>query len=208
MSTHEESPPSTARAVALTAVLGVVAIGGAALAFSYTVRYLNETHAGRIAETIATLAYAVAILGIAAWLARVGQRAMKLRPSAAGTRYRLRLMIAMTAYVLALIGAIEAWMAMHPEGVAAYVLAILPALPLMGAILVMGLYLKEETDEFERSVQAEAALWATGGLLALATVWGFLEMFGLVPHVESWVAFPAWAAFLAPAQVLARRRYK
>jgi len=57
-------------------------------------------------------------------------------------------------------------------------------------------------------VQAEAALWATGGLLAVATVWGFLEMFGLVPHIESWAAFPIWAVCLAPAQVLARRRYR
>jgi hypothetical protein len=26
--------------------------------------------------------------------------------------------------------------------------------------------------------------------------------------VQSWVAFPAWAIFLAPAQVIARRRYR
>jgi len=73
---------------------------------------------------------------------------------------------------------------------------------------VIGLYLREETDEFERAIQTEAALWATGGVMAIATTWGFLEMFGLVAHLESWWAFPVWAALLGPGQLLARRRYR
>ena len=32
----------------------------------------------------------------------------------------------------------------------------------------MALYLREETDEFERAVQTESALWAMGGLMAIA----------------------------------------
>jgi hypothetical protein len=72
----------------------------------------------------------------------------------------------------------------------------------------MGLYLREETDEFERAIQAEAALWASGGMLALATIWGFLELFELVPHIQTWWAFPIWAFLLGPGQVIARRRYR
>jgi hypothetical protein len=208
MSTHDEIPASPVKAMALTIALGVVACGAAMAAFSFTFGYERDIHAGPVAETATILLYGAIIIAIAGWLAKVGQRAMKMTPSAAAKRYRRRFLIAMGLYVLALTGAIEADKLLQPGGVLHYGLAILPALPLMGAIAAMGFYLKEETDEFERAIQAESALWATGGLLAVATVWGFLEMFGLVPHVQSWVAFPAWALFLAPAQVIARRRYR
>jgi hypothetical protein len=206
--TPDDIPASPLKAMALTVTLGVVTCGGAAAAFIVAANYLQAIHAGLVAETAAILIYGAVIVGLASWLASVGMRAMRATPSAAAKRYRRRFTIAMGFYVLALTGAIVAWQALRPEAALAYGLAILPALPLMGAIAAMGFYLKEETDEFERAIQAESALWATGGLLAVATVWGFLEMFGLVPHVQSWVAFPAWAIFLAPAQVIARRRYR
>ena len=210
MTTDDDIPASPAKAVALMVALGVIAFGAAAVAFGVTLGYVRDTHAGPVAETATILLYGAIVVGIATWLAKVCQRAMKITPSAGAKRYRRRFLIAMGLYVLALTGAIEAYrlMQLQAHGGLAYGLAILPSLPLMGAIAAMDFYLKEETDEFERAVQAESALWATGGLLALATVWGFLEMFGLVPHVESWVAFPAWAIFLSPAQVLARRRYR
>jgi len=208
MTMDDDIPASPAKAIALTFVLGVAACGAAAVAFSFTLRHLQATHAGMIAETAVVLLYGAVVIGIAVWLARFGQRAMKMTPSVAARRYRRRFLIAMGIYVVALAAAIEAYQRLHPAGALAYGLAILPALPLIAAILTMGLYLREETDEFERAVQSEAALWATGGLLTAASVWGFLEMFGLVPHLDSWVAFPAWAVFLAPGQVIARRRYR
>jgi hypothetical protein len=57
-------------------------------------------------------------------------------------------------------------------------------------------------------VAIEAVLWATACTLAIATVWGFLETFNLAPHAMGWIAFPLWAAFLGPATVLVRRRYR
>jgi hypothetical protein len=208
MSTNNDAPASMGRAVLATAAIGIVACGAAAAAFTLSLRYVREAHAGPVAETAVIILYGAAVIAIAAWLARLGQRMMRMTPSRPARRYRRRFMIAMSLYVLALAAAIEGYLRLQPRGALAYGLAILPALPLMGAIAAMGFYLKEETDEFERSVQAEAALWATGGLLAAATVWGFLEMFGLAPHLEVWLAFPAWAAFLVPGQILARRRYR
>ena len=118
------------------------------------------------------------------------------------------MMIAISLYVVALTGAITAFVRLHPTGPLAYLLAVAPALPIVATIVIMGLYLREETDEFERTVQMESALWAIGGVLVVATVWGFLEMFKLVPHIDSWAVFPAWAALLGPAQIIARRRYQ
>ena len=100
------------------------------------------------------------------------------------------------------------WESLKPTGPLAWLLAVLPAVPLTAAIVVVGLYLREETDEFQRAVFAESALWATGGLLALANVWGFLEMFRIVPHIPAWIAFPLWAVLFAPSQMIVRRRYR
>ena len=54
------------------------------------------------------------------------------------------------------------------QGVVAYALAVLPALPVVGMAVAVGLYFREETDEFERAVRVESALWATGVTLAAA----------------------------------------
>ena len=65
-----------------------------------------------------------------------------------------------------------------------------------------------ETDEFQRTVQIESSLWATGGVMVLCAGWGFLEMFRLVPHMEAWVLVPVWALLLGFANVFIRRRYR
>jgi len=37
-----------------------------------------------------------------------------------------------------------------------------------------------------------------------ATLWGFLEMFGLAPHLWLWAVFPAWALGLGVGQMANR----
>ena len=109
-------------------------------------------------------------------------------------RYILRFMPLMTAYVLILFAANRYADAHHPAGLALAMLSILPTLPLLGVILVMGLYLLEERDEFIRNRLIVSMLWGTGILLAVATVWGFLENTGMVGHPPVYLAFPLWCA--------------
>src|SRR5688500_13128701 len=71
-------------------------------------------------------------------------------------------------------------------GAAAYLVAILPAIPIIGVFATVGRYLVEEGDEYLRMLMARQTLWATGFALSLATVWGFLESFELVGHVEAY----------------------
>lgn len=78
------------------------------------------------------------------------------------------------------------------EGIPAYVAAILPALPIVGIFVVLGRYLLEESDEFQRVMMVRKALIATGFMLSVATIWGFLESFGLAPRVDSYVAAILW----------------
>jgi hypothetical protein len=188
--------------------LGMFGCFLASAAFIGACYYLKRQHADTLVLIGVAATYGFVILALGSYVSTMVQRASKISLTAAGKRYRMRFNVAMAVYVVALIGSLSAVIQYNLTGPVAYALAILPALPLLAVIAIMGIYLREETDEFERSVRAEAALWASGGLLAIATVWGFLELFGLVPHVQTWWAFPIWAFLLAPGNVLARRRYR
>jgi hypothetical protein len=62
--------------------------------------------------------------------------------------------------------------------------------------VVIGRYLVEESDEYLRDQFVRQALIATGFALSIATAWGFLENFGLVPHVYAYYAAILWFAGL------------
>ncbi|MGA9062520.1 MAG: hypothetical protein WB341_12745 [Terracidiphilus sp.] len=96
----------------------------------------------------------------------------------------------------------------HPTGIAAYALAILPAIPIVGMLFVYGLYLSEEKDEFLRAISVQSMLWSLGATLAATTVWGFLEDFVHVPHVQLAMVFPIYCCFWAITTPLVILRYR
>lgn len=73
-----------------------------------------------------------------------------------------------------------------------YLIAVLPALPIIGIFAAIGRYLVEEKDEFVRMLMVRQTLWASGFSLSAATVWGFLENFDLVGHVDGYYVVIAW----------------
>jgi hypothetical protein len=198
---EREAPASPLKSVAATFVIGLGGTAAAVALFLVAVRFMRERHLG-------AGWYGAAILGAAYAASRAGQRLSGVTPTPAAGRYRRRFLVAMTAYVFTLLVAESLYIALHPAPWLAWPLALAPSIPIIATIVVMGLYLREETDELERAIASEAALWATGGLLAIATTWGFLEQFGLVIHVEAWAAFPVWAICLGPATAIVRRRYQ
>jgi len=119
--------------------------------------------------------------------------------------YNRRALIWSFAYVVMLVVAITANRAWQPAGALAWLIAILPSLPIFFLIWSMGAYVVEETDEYLRQRTIISALWATGFLLAVATCYGFLETFKLVPHIESWAAVPVWAVGLGVGNLMSRR---
>ncbi len=108
-------------------------------------------------------------------------------------RYNRRALIWSFGYVVTLFFSVSIYNQFAPTGPVAWVVAILPALPVLFLLWSMGAYLSEETDEYVRMQQVKGALFATGLLLGTATFWGFLETFKLVPHVPGWMAVPVWA---------------
>jgi hypothetical protein len=89
-------------------------------------------------------------------------------------------------------------------GPAAYGAAILPALPIIGIFAAIGRYLVEEQDEYVRMLMVRQTLWASGFALSVATVWGFLESFDLVGHIESFYVAVLWFGGLGIGSVINR----
>lgn len=117
-------------------------------------------------------------------------------------RYMRRLLPLWFVYFIVLVGAINLQRYLHPQGVLAVVIAILPALPLVGFVWAMGRLFVEEDDEYQRMMHVRRALLATGFMLIVSTVWGFLESSALVPHLPAWSAFILWNIGLLVAGVL------
>lgn len=90
----------------------------------------------------------------------------------------------------------------------AYLLAGLPALPLVGIIIFLALYLFEETDEFLKVRMVEALLWGLGAILVVSTVWGFLEFLAGAPRLPLHWLFPIFCVAMGLADLLARWRYR
>jgi hypothetical protein len=74
----------------------------------------------------------------------------------------------------------------------AYLVAILPALPIIGIFAAIGRYLVEEQDEYVRMLMVRQTLWASAFTMSVATTWGFLDNFRLVGHVDGYWIVAVW----------------
>jgi hypothetical protein len=126
----------------------------------------------------------------------------------AGRRYVYRLAPTMAVYLVFLFLAQWSFHHLHPTGLSVYVLAVLPALPLIGSLAIVGLYISEESDEFERSILVQSMLWGFGGTLAVSTIWGFLEDFAKAPHLSTFYVYVFFWIFMGIAQPFVRMRYQ
>src|SRR6478672_11475859 len=104
--------------------------------------------------------------------------------SRAWKRYNIRVIWLSLLYAAFLIAAVYAFRHDLIGGGLAYVVAALPALPIIGIFGAIGRYLVEEQDEYVRMLMVRQTLWASGFALSAATIWGFLESFGLISHIE------------------------
>ena len=66
-----------------------------------------------------------------------------------------------------------------------FILAALPALPIIGMFWAIGRLLVETRDEYQRMLLVRQILVGTALALAAATGWGFLELYGMVPHIPA-----------------------
>jgi hypothetical protein len=134
-----------------------------------------------------------ALFGLPMWREAQLDRKQQGEPSPALAEHDLRTLMAVFAYIACMGGAVALGKAIGPGSPWLWLVALLPILPILAIIWTMGRYLAEETDEFLRHRAVNAALIGLAAVLVLATVWGTLELFGLVPHAASWWLVPAFA---------------
>lgn len=123
-------------------------------------------------------------------------------------RYNKRYLIATPLYLIFLFLAIHILRHDHPSRSLAIVIAILPSIPLVAMIAIAGLYLKEETDEFLRSIFQQSLLWSIGLVLAITSIWGLLEVIVGVPHLPIFYVFPGFCLFFGICSPLLKLRYR
>ncbi len=188
-------------------VVGFVVLTG--LFFALMQWNMAQEEWSTILAIVATIVFTVAAwaLSMTPYLLKrqLGERERMRAPI---RRYMARFMPAMLLYVIVLSVAAEMYHEAGPTGWLLWMIAIAPSLPVLYAIRAILLYLKEEDDEFQRNLQLRAFVLATGLTLALCTVWGFLEIFSLTPHIQPWAVFPAWAVCLVPAQIAVRWKWR
>jgi hypothetical protein len=117
-------------------------------------------------------------------------------------RYQKRVVVASLGYAAALVGVV--WLFKHapPPGALGYGLAVLPALPIIGIFAALGLYLREETDEYQRYLIARQIVIGTGLALSICTVWGFIESFMPAHHFEAYWVAVVWFAMFGAARCI------
>jgi hypothetical protein len=111
-------------------------------------------------------------------------------------RYNVRVIWLSLLYVAFLLPAVYGFKHQLVPHSAAYLVAILPALPIVGIFGALGRYLVEEQDEYVRMLTVRQILWASGLTLSLATIWGFLDNFGLVGRADGYWLIAIWFAGL------------
>lgn len=119
-------------------------------------------------------------------------------------RYTRRVAMCMAAYLAGLAAALRLVGGGMLTGLPAYLLAALPGLAVVGIFWAFARLLIEEKDEFQRLLLVGQSLVATAFTLSIATVWGFLENFHLVPHVDAFYVAVLWFVGLGIGSVYNR----
>ncbi len=120
--------------------------------------------------------------------------------SVAGKRYRRRVLVAMSLYVVILFSCIELVKVFVLHGWMLYAVAILPALPVIAVLVSLGRYLQEETDEYLRMLTVRSLLLASGLLLVTIVVNDFLRTIAHRGALDPFVCFIVFFASFGLAQ--------
>ena len=116
--------------------------------------------------------------------------------SPAQRRYNYRVIALSAIYAALLFPVVFLFRRQPPSGAVAYVLAVLPALPIIGIFAAIGRYLIEERDEYLRLLMIRQTLVASGLALSAAMAVGFLESFDLIAPIHSYWFAILWFAGL------------
>lgn len=127
--------------------------------------------------------------------------------ASASARYAKRMLVITAVYVASLLAALLLVDGDAPLSPSAVLLALAPGLAVAAYFWAIARLLVEMEDEFLRMLFVRQSLIATGLTLAAASVWGFLENFGMAPHVDAFWWPIAWFAGLGLGAIANRVQY-
>lgn len=122
-----------------------------------------------------------------------------MRTSAA-KRYTRNIALVSTVYVALVAANTAVTHLLDPPAAVMGAMAVLTALPIVGMLALLGIYLREETDEFVRDRIIYSMLIAIGILLSASSIIGMLQFEKLVGDVPVFLAFPLWCGIWGIAQ--------
>lgn len=99
------------------------------------------------------------------------------------------------------------WIRAHHQvsTVAAVLMAVVASLPVLGIFASWGRYLSDETDEYHHMLVMRRNAIATNATMGAASVWGFLQAFGVMPLVEAYWIPVVWVAAQGCAPLFFRK---
>ncbi len=122
--------------------------------------------------------------------------------SAAGKRYRRRVLTAMSLYIVILFSCLKLVKTVPMHGWVLYVVALLPAVPVIAVLASLGRYLQEETDEYLRMLATRSLIVASGALLGTIVVNDFLRVIAHGTALSPFVFFVVFFMAFGLAQVV------
>ncbi len=129
------------------------------------------------------------------------QKGQDMKDLSVNAKYTVGILVSMSLYALILTASLWAIRHQHPAGLWLDVLAIAPALPIGGAIVVFHRYIAE-VDEYIRAVVVKRFVTATGATLFLCTAIGFLENGTGKTFMDLYLVYPLfWMCFAAAALI-------
>ena len=100
--------------------------------------------------------------------------------------YLMRMLVVSVAYIGSVFAASQLIEDGDPVTVLSVIIALVPGLAIALYFWAIGKYLAEQQDEFLRMLMVRQSLIATAIAFSAAAIWGFLESFGQVPHVDAY----------------------
>ena len=115
-------------------------------------------------------------------------------------QYLIRTLAVMAIYIAGIFGAAYLIETVGVSRPLAFAVALVPGLAMAGMFYNTISMIAATKDEFMRMLAVRQQLIAAGLALAGASVWGSLEMFALVPHVDAFYIVVLWAVGLFVGQ--------
>lgn len=126
---------------------------------------------------------------------------------APNARYIKRLLAITALYIASLAAALTLTGKGEPVTALTIALALLPGISVAAYFWAIARLIVEIEDEFQKTLLVRQSLVATGLTMAAASIYGFLENFGVAPHLDAFWWPIVWFAGLAVGAVSNKLAY-